>query len=196
MLTHLKVIIITVSFIGWRLNVKIVPKVHPHKVPIICTNCSKALDPWGIIPREAWRKELLGHWVSIGKVLAVFFLYLGRHCLYSWGGSLRQVKEPREQNMEQEWACWSDTNFVLLGQLHLQVFQANEARENYRRRMGNIFSWRLPTFLSEYWDLQFILNSIEFLVNTRAEDWQRIFSSPFVFLQQGWQKSAKLNSTI
>ena len=72
--SYLKVIIITVAFICWRLNVEKVPKVDFHKISIICTNSPKALYPWGIIPWEAWREELFGHWIAIGKVLAEFLL--------------------------------------------------------------------------------------------------------------------------
>ena len=78
---YLEIVIITVALISWRLNVEIVPKVHPHKVPIICTDCPKALDPRRVVSGEARREELFGHWVSVGKVLAEFFLKLGRHCL-------------------------------------------------------------------------------------------------------------------
>ena len=71
---YLEIIIITVSLVSGRLNVEIVPKVHPDKISIICTNCSKALDPRRIISGEARREELLGHWVSICEVLAIFLL--------------------------------------------------------------------------------------------------------------------------
>ena len=101
MLTHLQVIIITVSLISRRLNVEIVPKVHPHKISIVCTNSPKALYPWWIIPREAWREELFGHWIAIGKVLAVFLLYLWRHCLHCRGGGSDQVKGARQEGQDQ-----------------------------------------------------------------------------------------------
>ena len=71
---YLEIVIITVALISWRLNVEIVPKVHPHKVPIICTDCPKALDPRRVVSGEARREELFGHWVSVGKVLAEFLL--------------------------------------------------------------------------------------------------------------------------
>ena len=74
MCSYLEIVIITVALISWRLNVEIVPKVHPHKVPIICTDCPKALDPRRVVSGEARREELLGHWVSVGKVLAEFLL--------------------------------------------------------------------------------------------------------------------------
>ena len=91
--SYLEIIIITVSLVGWRLNVEIVSEINPHKVSIISDDCSEALDTRGIVVRVAGREEFFGDRIAVGKVLAILLLQLWWHGLDCWGRGLHRGQD-------------------------------------------------------------------------------------------------------
>ena len=91
--SYLEIIIITVSLVGWRLNVEIVSEINPYEVSIISDDCSEALDAGGIVVRVARREEFFGDRIAVGKVLAILLLQLWWHGLDCWGRGLHHGQD-------------------------------------------------------------------------------------------------------
>ena len=71
--TYFEIVVGTIPFISWRLDIKIVSEVDSDKVTIVGTDSPETLYPSWIVTRKSRREEFCPP-VAIGEIFAIFFL--------------------------------------------------------------------------------------------------------------------------